>query len=64
MKPGTKFSDQQLWFDNRIWLPSVSRVTFKAKAMMAKSLNLEVVTTRGQYRRFDVSATDTVVEKK
>jgi len=64
MKPGTKFSDEQLWFDNRIWLPSVGRVTFKAKAMMAKSLNLEVVTTHGQYKRFDVSATDTVVEKK
>ncbi len=64
MKPGTKFSDEQLWFDNRIWLPSVGRVTFKAKAMMAKSLNLEVVTTHSQYKRFDVSATDTVVEKK
>lgn len=63
MKPGTKFSDEQLWFDNRIWLPSVGRVTFKARAMMAKSLNLEVVTTHSQYKRFDVSATDTVVEK-
>lgn len=64
MKPGTKFSDEQLWFDNRIWLPSVGRVTFKAKAMMAKSLNLEVVTAHSQYKRFDVSATDTIVEKK
>jgi hypothetical protein len=63
MKPGTKFSDEQLWFDNRIWLPSVARVTFKAKAMMAKSLNIEGTTTHSQYRRFDVSATDKTVEK-
>ena len=63
MKPGTRFSEQQLWFGNRIWLPSSNQVTFKAKAMMARNLNIEVVTTHSEYRRFDVSATDTVVEK-
>jgi hypothetical protein len=64
MKPGTKFSDEQIWFDNRIWLPSVGKVTFKAKAMMTKTLDLEVVTTQSQYRRFDVSASDTTLETK
>ena len=27
MKPGTKFYFDQLWFDNRIWLPRSNRVT-------------------------------------
>lgn len=60
MKPGTKFFEEQQWFDNRIWLPSTSRTTFLARAMMAKSLNIERKTSYSQYRRFDVSATDTV----
>lgn len=60
MKPGTKFFDEQQWFDNRIWLPKTTRVTFLARAMMAKSLNIERRTDYSQYRRFDVSATDTV----
>jgi hypothetical protein len=58
MKPGTKFSEQQLWFGDRIWLPSTNQVTFKAKAMMAKTLNIEAITTHSQYRRFDVSASE------
>jgi hypothetical protein len=57
MKPGTKFREEQTFFDNRIWLPKSSEVTFLARALLAKSLNLEVKTTYSGYRRFDVSAT-------
>ena len=59
MKPGTRFYNDQQWYDNRIWLPKSTRVLFTAKAMMAKSLNLEINNTYSQYRRFDVSATST-----
>ena len=60
MKPGTRFVEEQQWFANRIWLPKSTRITFLARAMMAKKLNFEIRNDYSQYRRFDVSATDTL----
>jgi hypothetical protein len=56
MLPGARFVGEQDRFNNEIWLPTYSEVTFSARAMIFARFGINQTTAYGHYARFKVES--------
>ncbi len=63
MKAGTRFVDEEIIYQNEVWLPKSREFVMNAKAMIGVKLAIRNSVTYSSYHRFDVSAKDSALSK-
>jgi len=56
MKPGTRFTDEEMLYRGEVWLPKLREFVLSGKALIGVKVDLRHLVSYSDYHRFDVSA--------
>jgi hypothetical protein len=63
IKEGASFELQNELVNDEIWLPSTANINLSAKALLFKGINLNVLVSSSNYRKFSTEVKDATVEE-
>ena len=55
MKPGTRFTDEEMLYQGEVWLPKSREFVLSGKALIGVKVELRSIVAYSDYHRFDVS---------